>query len=68
MADSSVPQATTANGADDDPTRGLPYHDKATQDLKALLQRKRMLEKTIVRSTAHDAFLQTHPVPANFRR
>jgi len=45
MAENAPP--ATAIGTDDDPTRGMPYHDKVTQDLKAMLQKKRMLERTI---------------------
>lgn len=38
----------TAIGTEDDPTRGLPYHEKLTQDLKILLQKKRVLDRNIV--------------------
>jgi hypothetical protein len=67
MTDSTAPQPATTIVTDDDPTRGLPYHDKATQDLKGLLQKKRLLEKTIVRHTLHNMVLQTNTVPANLR-
>jgi hypothetical protein len=46
QAGKAAPQ--TKIGTDDDPTRGLPYHDKITQDLKAALNKKRLLEKSIV--------------------
>jgi len=46
MSENAPP--ATAIGTDDDPTRGMPYHDKVTQDLKALLQKKHMLERTVM--------------------
>jgi hypothetical protein len=47
MADTSGPQ-TTAIGTDEDPTRGLPYHEKVTADLKAMLAKRRILERNTV--------------------
>jgi hypothetical protein len=67
MADSNAPQSATAIGTDDDPTRGLPYHDRATQVLKAHLQKKRLLENAIVRHTLHDMILLANSVSANLR-
>ncbi len=46
MSENAPP--STAIGTDDDPTRGMPYHDKVTQDLKAMLQKKRQLERSVV--------------------
>jgi hypothetical protein len=34
---------------DDDSTRGRPYHDKITQDLKAMLNKRRILDRQVVR-------------------
>lgn len=48
MAESNGPQVTSI-GTDEDPTRGLPYHDKVTQDLKAMLAKRRILERSTVR-------------------
>jgi hypothetical protein len=48
MAESNGPQ-TTSIGTDEDPTRGMPYHDKVTQDLKAMLTKRRILERNTVR-------------------
>lgn len=50
MAESNGPQ-TTLIGTDEDPTRGMPYHDKVTQDLKAMLTKRRILERNTVRSS-----------------
>jgi len=46
MSENAPP--STAIGTDDDPTRGMPYHDKVTQDLKAMLQKKRQLERSVM--------------------
>jgi hypothetical protein len=48
MTESNGPQ-TTSIGTDEDPTRGMPYHDKVTQDLKAMLTKRRILERNTVR-------------------
>ncbi len=50
MAESNGPQ-TTLIGTDEDPTRGMPYHDKVTQDLKAMLAKRRILERNTVRNS-----------------
>jgi hypothetical protein len=55
MAD-KAPQAT-AIGTDDDPTRGMPYHDKLTADLKALMARKRIIDNNVVSSSLALLFL-----------
>lgn len=47
MGDSGEAQPT-AIGTDEDPTRGRPYHDKVTQDLKAMLAKRRILERNCV--------------------
>lgn len=38
----------TAIGTEDDATRGMPYHDKLTADLKQAILKKRILERNIV--------------------
>lgn len=62
MAENIPP--TTAIGTDDDPTRGMPYHDKVTADLKVLIYKKRVADKTVVRSllllcSHHHKLIQT---------
>lgn len=47
-AQHGLPQHTRI-GTDADPTRGLPYHEKLTADLKQALAKKKMLERTLVR-------------------
>lgn len=42
-----VPQAT-AISTDDDPTRGLPYHNKIKADLDEMLVRKRTVDRNVV--------------------
>ena len=41
-------QQHTKIGTDADPTRGMPYHDKLTADLKQALAKKKMLERSLV--------------------
>ena len=38
----------TKIGTDADPTRGMPYHDKLTADLKQALNKKKMIDKALV--------------------
>ena len=51
-AQNGLPQHTRI-GTDADPTRGLPYHEKLTADLKQALAKKKMLERTLVNSSYH---------------
>ena len=50
-----LPQHTRI-GTDADPTRGLPYHEKLTADLKQALAKKKLLERTLV-SSSHPSSL-----------
>jgi hypothetical protein len=51
MAQAAVTEkAQTAIATDEDPTRGMPYHDKLTGELKQAIMRRRVLERNIVGS------------------
>ena len=41
-------KAQTAIATDADPTRGMPYHDKLTGELKQAIMKRRVLERNIV--------------------
>lgn len=52
QAMNGLPQHTRI-GTDADPTRGLPYHEKLTADLKQALAKKKMLERSLVSASSH---------------
>ncbi|KAI9745313.1 MAG: hypothetical protein M1818_001593 [Claussenomyces sp. TS43310] len=58
MAD-KAPQAT-AIGTDDDPTRGMPYHNKIKADLDEMLQKKRQLDRAVDLGTWIPAYATRH--------
>lgn len=58
MGDSGEAQPT-AIGTDEDPTRGRPYHDKVTQDLKTMLAKRRLLERNCVGCDQFGKFVGT---------
>ncbi len=45
MAENAPP---TSTAVDADPTRGMPYYDKLRRDLRETLQKKRLLDKSMV--------------------
>lgn len=46
-------KAQTAIATDADPTRGMPYHDKLTGELKQAIMKRRVLERNIVGPPLH---------------
>lgn len=48
QAAAGTEKAQTAIATDADPTRGMPYHDKLTGELKQAIIKRRMLERNIV--------------------
>lgn len=48
QAAAGTEKAQTAIATDADPTRGMPYHDKLTAELKQAIIKRRMLERNIV--------------------
>ena len=42
-------KATTNGSGNADATRGLPYYEKLRKDLRATLEKKRLLDKNMVR-------------------
>lgn len=49
QAAAGTEKAQTAIATDADPTRGMPYHDKLTGELKQAIMKRRVLERNIVR-------------------
>ena len=55
-------KATTNGSANADATRGLPYYEKLRKDLRATLEKKRLLDKNIVCAfLAHPLFTTALP-------
>jgi hypothetical protein len=50
-------KAQTAIATDADPTRGMPYHDKLTGELKQAIMKRRVLERNIVSPPTTSPFL-----------
>lgn len=48
QAAAGTEKAQTAIATDADPTRGMPYHDKLTGELKQAIMKRRVLERNIV--------------------
>ena len=55
MAENIVPNS---QGANVDATRGVPYYEKLKRDLRETLQKKRLLDKTMVGDLFPEAFYQ----------
>jgi hypothetical protein len=53
MAENIPPGSKDVSSADS--TRGLPYYEKLKRDLRETLQKKRMLDKTMVSLSLHGA-------------
>jgi len=58
MAENVPPSAGSASA---DATRGLPYYEKLKRDLRETLQKKRALDKSMVRDLAQYAYSNTEP-------
>lgn len=56
QAAAGTEKAQTAIATDEDPTRGMPYHDKLTGELKQAIMKRRVLERNIV-GPPHHKFL-----------
>jgi hypothetical protein len=52
MAENAPP---SAGGAPPDGSRGMPYYEKLRRDLREALNRKRQLDREMVRIAAHPA-------------
>lgn len=55
MTENAPPQAhttttITSSAPNADPSRGLPYYEKLRRDLRETLQKKRILDKNLVRN------------------
>ena len=48
MAEKAPPSTAAGVGATADASRGVPYYEKLRRDLRETLQKKRMLDKSLV--------------------
>ena len=56
MAENIAPNTQAATA---DATRGVPYYEKLKRDLRETLQKKRLLDKSMVRILSLDATLSS---------